>query len=602
MKHLSKKIILFSFLLGATTTINAQTIRFVKSNGTEENNAAEATSWATACADLQAVINVSEAGDEIWVAAGTFKPNRRVDAFNTITLNDRNNAFGLKKNVKIYGSFTGIETTLDQRQLPTSNDYTSILSGDFNDNDGDDFTNMDENAYHVVVSVGDVDVACLDGFTITGGNANGSYKILVDNFRTINQSYSGGMYNSYSSPTLSHINISENVAEYWGGGIYNDYHSSPILVDVNIYENMAYTGSGGGMVNSISSSPTLTNVNISGNVAGRTGGGMLNFVNSSPILTNVNIFENEADNDGGGIYNNGNCSPILTNVSISGNITNSSGGGMYNYDSSPTLVNVSISENAANNSGGGILNGWRATSILTNVSISKNTTNNNGGGIYNWESSPTLTNVTISRNTAENGGGMYNEYNSYPKVRNSIIWDNETTSNIYNDNSVPIYSYNLIEGVIAEGVILDGSDPLFVDATNGDFRLQIESPCINAGDKTLFEAGQTPDLSDISIDLSGNPRLYGSNIDLGAYEYQGEPSSIKISHWDGVLYIYPNPTIGEVYVESLSNENIVPTLKLYNLQGEQLYKTKNNKIDLSGYAQGVYLLQVKGKMVKVVKE
>jgi len=53
------------------------------------------------------------------------------------------------------------------------------------------------------------------------------------------------------------------------------------------------------------------------------------------------------------------------------------------------------------------------------------------------------------------------------------------------------------------------ANPLFVDGTNGDFRLQSHSPCINAG---------TADLAP-STDLDGNTRPQGQGYDIGAYEF-----------------------------------------------------------------------------------
>ena len=60
------------------------TTRYVKTTGSTVSspinnfsnaaNAINATSWESACSDLQAVINVSSAGDMIFVAAGIYKP------------------------------------------------------------------------------------------------------------------------------------------------------------------------------------------------------------------------------------------------------------------------------------------------------------------------------------------------------------------------------------------------------------------------------------------------------------------------------------------------------------------------------------------------
>jgi hypothetical protein len=62
------------------------------------------------------------------------------------------------------------------------------------------------------------------------------------------------------------------------------------------------------------------------------------------------------------------------------------------------------------------------------------------------------------------------------------------------------------------------NNPAFVAPLNGNFRLQTNSPCINAGNN-LFASGPT--------DLDGNPRIVSATVDMGAYEYQGSGSVIS---------------------------------------------------------------------------
>jgi hypothetical protein len=392
----------------------------------------------------------------------------------------------LKAGVKLYGGFAGGETARSARN-PAGN--ATILSGDFSNDDTGDamggFSNMDENAYHVVlgVNIPDNGATVLDGFTIRGGNANDT---------------------TYSSITVG----GKGISRYYGGGIFN-----------------------------YSSSPVLTGVTISGNQARNSGGGMYNYNSSSPVLTGVTISGNRVNNStssGGGMFNLSS-SPVLTNVTISGNQTNGGvygGGGMYNDGSSPVLTYVTISGNQANggnDGGGGMFNTSSSSPVLTNVTISGNRANW-GGGMYNRSSSPVLTNVTISGNQANYnyGGGMDNDSSS-PQIRNSIIWGNGT-SNVYNSGT-PSYTYSLVEGENPSGTgNLDGTsagnDPLFVSpeaytsapSTAGNYRLQAGSPAIDAGSDSFYNSG-TPDLSGITTDLDGHPRFNGT-VDMGAYELQ----------------------------------------------------------------------------------
>jgi len=420
-------------------------------------------SWARAYANLQDALdraNAHGAHDyEIWVAEGVYYPDEGAGH----TDDDESESFTLShNNVQLYGGFAGGEDARDQRDCEAN---VTILSGDI---DGDD---IDADGNGIAETADDLrgdntdHLLWLDGVT----NEPITKTTVIDGF-IITAGQADG-----SDPHDD------------GGGLYCD-------------------GAGGGH----ECNPILTNVTFSGNQADGRGGGMYN------------------EGHGGGVSN-----PTLTNVAFSGNLAYGRGGGMYNDGeggaSNPTLTNVAFTGNRA--------------------------VNDDGGGIYNdghndGISSPALTNVTLSANQAclKDGGGMYSNGSngglSSPALVNVIIWGNEAGEDgeqLYNEYATPVLSYTLIQtgtvhifndgGSSASYFHVITGDPQFVapitataaPTTAGNYRLQTDSPAIDAGDNAA------PGLDGITADLDGNARFTnmlradtGNGaapiVDMGAYE------------------------------------------------------------------------------------
>ena len=278
-------------------------------------------SWADAFNSLQAAIAVAVNDDVIWVAKGVYKPGTA-----------RGDTFNLGADVYLYGGFAGHETALDQRNWRVNE---TILSGDLlgNDEYGID-SSFEENSYHVLTILSGASV--IDGFIITGGNADGAYP----------NDYGGGIrigINSATSPIISNSMFLANKAIF-GGAISSEYGSPKILQC--IFSGNKATSEGGAIyLQPIGIYSFILNSVFSKNYAGGRGGGIgvnNGWYNDNPILLIQNsiLWDNGAGNGGPqiSIYYDDENPNFPCNLTIS--YTNLEGGEshIYNRDGSANVV------------------------------------------------------------------------------------------------------------------------------------------------------------------------------------------------------------------------------------------------------------------------
>ena len=411
----------------------------------------DGSSWPLAKRTVQAGIDAaSTAGGEVWVRAGTY-PER-------ITL---------LPGTHVYGGFAGTEAARTERDWSA---HPTILDG--------------QQAGSVVTIEAGFQISTIDGFTIRNGSAaNG-----------------GGISCISSSPSIANNTITGNSASSNGGGIY-----------------------------CFTSYATIANNTIAGNVAAGTeiynGGGGIYCSSSSPTITRNRITTNTATgngtcNGGGGIYCE-NDSPTIANNVIMGN-TALSGGGLYCHESISTIVNNNIMANNAG-TGAGIYCTY-SSSIIANNNISANAATGNdtsiGGGIHCVRASPKITNNTITANSARVGGGICTQACS-PPISNTIVAFNSSglhaewgtadlRSNCVYGNLEGNYS-GLPDPTGTKGNI--SADPRFAGSDWGNLHIQPESPCRDAGDSTVVQAGW--------LDMDAQTRILGTRVDIGADESEG---------------------------------------------------------------------------------
>lgn len=210
----------------------------------------------------------------------------------------------MKSGVKIYGQFSGTESSITERILGVGE---SVLSGDLT-NDGISTNNV----YHVVSFVNTYSATTtLDGFTIKNGHANSNSTVTAYSetgvSRSYNRNWGGGVIFIHSLGLLVNCSIVNNYATY-GGGLLNSNSSSPSISNSIFVANSAVDGAG--IYNHISSSPVINYTTIANNIASSAGGGIYNFDNSNPAIQNTIIWNNTSPAFSG-IANNG-ATPVLS--------------------------------------------------------------------------------------------------------------------------------------------------------------------------------------------------------------------------------------------------------------------------------------------------
>lgn len=134
---------------------------------------------------------------------------------------------------------------------------------------------------------------------------------------------------------------------------------------------------------------------------------------------------------------------------------------------------------------------------------------------YRQTGSLTVINSTIYDNS--NVGIFLDFSNSGTEfLYNNIFWNNGTDIQIAGTPPSTInIANNLIEDPFTLGTNTITADPQFADVTNGDFSITHCSPAVDQGDNTR--------ISGFSVDLNGDPRVFNTNADLGAFENQVNP-------------------------------------------------------------------------------
>ncbi|MCC6677939.1 MAG: hypothetical protein IT436_12415 [Phycisphaerales bacterium] len=264
-----------ALVLASAATSASGVVWFVKPGA-----AGAGTSWANPI-DLQGALAAAAAGDEIRVAAGTYKPGAA-----------RNSTFLLNGETLRGGYPAAGGAVADPVANPT------ILSGDIG------VAGMAaDNCYHVVWSWGGI----IDGFIIRGGNADGLGGGGADSI------YGGGLY-IRGGTIIDRCKIVRNRAHSGGGAYYftNQPGSGLTVLRSTIVDNdafgaagaPAFLGNGGGILTESQEGAgalIMNRCSVLGNICTGSGGGV-NSLDMSIDFQNTVFSGNSAmGGPGGGV-------------------------------------------------------------------------------------------------------------------------------------------------------------------------------------------------------------------------------------------------------------------------------------------------------------
>ena len=282
------------------------------------------------------------------------------------------------------------------------------------------------------------------------------------------------------------------------------------------------------------------------------------------VIKNCKIYDNYSDPDGShrmihvGDYVTG---PLLNQVDI---------------------INTEITGNISNYSD------WPRSAVAISMSEPK---------IVN------IINSTIGNNDSPTGGCAIKAYEG-PIVRiyNSILYD-DTNREIYLENtssspcSLIVYNSLIEGGEFSVGLIgnhfLDwdeettlDEDPLWQMSGVYPYMLTENSPCINAGTLDLPTGVELPE-----FDLAGNPRIVNGMIDMGAYEFQGDPQSndeneVVIPEVTQISN-FPNPFNPSTTIKLDLAESGKIELAVYNIKGQKV-KTLMDAYSVKGHFEIIW--------------
>lgn len=580
----------------SSTIPSAAAVWYVKAGATGDGK-----SWATASSDIDSIIGVATAGDEVWIAEGTYKPTQLIRSNRKAS-----RAFTLKDGVSLYGGFAGTEAAKSERVTgakPYEFTHETVLDAD--DDEADTWTRGFQNGT-------DYQYSWAVTSNVVPGTRNNGNHVLYGATTFTNQTVIDGL-------TLRGANASDYRVKAAGGALYaagNVRLNACKVVENSAYfsvESMSSSDTNGGAVYlNGSAGAAITNCyfarNYSHSSYGNGLGGAVYAVNTA--ISNCDFVDCVALDNGGAIYNNGG---TVSNCTFTG-CYSSSGGAVYNQSGTVDSCYVYDCRGLL---GGGIYN----LGTVKNTTVANCTADTrqygddmggHGGGIYNNGGS--VNNVAVFNNVSFTGAGIFLKGGTLTNatVQNNAIRTAADTANVSVNNSATVTksittdvaSDNFVNPTTFKGTATTAADSAFVRNTNWNVRLSSKLYGTGYSDAN----GEKP--ADMTITFADS--VVGKNVEIAI----GGTGSFKMDWGDGVQKDYSGANYfadtlkanqlkvyGDNILILLANNKAITALDVPNEPDMYRFSIEDNAIDSLDLTnvKGIRGLYAKNNGMKSIK-
>jgi arylsulfatase A-like enzyme len=303
---------------------------------------------------------------------------------------------------------------------------------------------------------------------------------------------------------------------------------------------------------------------------------------------------------------------------------NGNGGGMILANGAVVRNCIFRNNRTQNGKNGAALHCHLGNITIENSLFVNNTSSGNGGAMQvGGNANATVTNCTFANNKSTKPGGAFGLGNNSSNltVINSIAYNNlygETTYNSYGQND----NINAGGTVISKNSAIESASTKFTDGDEvAHITLTREiSPAFENPGSTIgyiqdgislialtsykpkegslcIDTGDAGYASGIFLDLAGKNRIQGSQIDMGAYEFE---ASSSISHYvqeKGAIKLQFKD--GKIQIEGAKkNDNLM----IYNTNGTLVYQSKigSGRECVKWNDKGLYFAKVENQGFKLL--